>query len=211
MPQVFQIVGSIILACVPALIWGHIFYKKNPESRSLTALTFMVGALAVFPILIYKFLWQFFPWMNAFKLASYFNNDIIGFTNLIILPLSVIITFIIVGIIEELMKLISVKIVDDDEIKHIDDSIEFFILAALGFAFTENILYFYNIWIAQGPQNLLLPFVFRSSFSTFAHLLFSGILGYYYGIAHFAGPILQEEIKGNRKHWTIWIHKVFLL
>jgi len=169
----------------------------------------MVGALAVFPILIYKFLWQFFPWMNAFKLASYFNNDIIGFTNLIILPLSVIITFIIVGIIEELMKLISVKIVDDDEIKHIDDSIEFFILAALGFAFTENILYFYNIWIAQGPQNLLLPFVFRSSFSTFAHLLFSGILGYYYGIAHFAGPILQEEIKGNRKHWTIWIHKVF--
>ncbi|MDA1060226.1 MAG: PrsW family glutamic-type intramembrane protease [bacterium] len=208
MPQIIQIVGSIILACVPAVIWGHIFFRKNPEKRSLTALTFCVGALAVFPILMYKFMWQFFPWINAFKLASSFQNDIIGFSNLIILPLSVIITFLIVGVIEELMKMISVKIVDDDEIKHIDDSIEFFILAALGFAFTENILYFYNIWIAQGPQNLFLPFVFRSSFSTFAHLLFSGILGYYYGIAHFAKPILQEEIQNNRKHWTIWLHKV---
>lgn len=212
MPNALQIAGSIIMALIPAFIWGHIFYRKNPENRTLVALTFIVGGLAVFPILIYKFLWQFFPWMNAFRLADYYRSDIIGFSNVIVLPLSIIITFMIVGIIEETMKLVSVKSVDDeDDIKHIDDAIEFFIIAALGFSFTENILYFYNIWITQGPQNLFLPFIFRSSFSTFAHLLFSGILGYYYGVAHFAAPILQEEIRSNRKHWTIWLHKLLAI
>lgn len=198
-----------MLAMVPAMIWGYIFYKKKPEARGLMFLTFIVGALAVFPILLYKFLWQFFPWMNAFKLADHYSRDIIGFSNTMILPLSVIITFMIVGIIEEIMKMISVKIIDEDNLSSIDDSIEFFILAALGFSFTENILYFYNIWITQGTYNLLMPFLFRSSFSTFAHLLFSGVLGYYYGIAHFAKPILQEEIRKNRKHWTVFLHKIF--
>lgn len=209
MSQFLQIIGSILLAFVPVLIWGHIFYGKNPENRQLTKITFVVGALAVFPILIYKSLWAVFPWMNAFRLADYYREDIIGFSNIIAVPLSVIITFMLVGIIEEVMKMLSVKIVDENAIKDIDDSMEFFIIAALGFSFTENILYFYNIWITQGAGNLLLPFLFRSSFSTFAHLLFSGVLGYYYGIAYFAKPILREELKANRKHWTVWIHKMF--
>lgn len=207
MPKVIQIVGAIILACIPALIWGYIFYKKHPEKRTITAVTFLAGAIAVFPILIYKFLWQFFPWINAFRVADFYKNDVIGFSNLMILPLSVIITFMMVGVIEEVLKLFSVKIADDDEIKNIDDSIEFFILAALGFSFTENILYFYNIWITQGASNLFMPFLFRSSFSTFAHLMFSGVLGYYYGIAHFAGAVLQEEIKSKRKFYTRILHR----
>lgn len=208
MSQSIQIIGSILLATIPAAIWGYIFYRKKREKRNISGITFLIGALAVFPILIYKFLWQFFPWINAFKVADNYKQDIIGFSNLVTLPLSVIITFMIVGIIEEVMKLFSVKIVDYDEIKDIDDSIEFFIIAALGFSFTENILYFYNIWITQGTHNLLLPFLFRSSFSTFAHIMFSGILGYYYGIAHFAKPILQEEIREHRKHWTKLLHKL---
>lgn len=209
MPQIPQIIGAILMACVPAIIWSRIYYKKSPEGRNLTLLTFFVGALAVFPILIYKFMWQFFPWINAFRLAGDYSQDIIGFSKIVVLPLSVVITFMIVGVIEELMKFASVKVADADEISQIDDAIEFFIIAALGFSFTENILYFYNIWVTQGAHNLLLPFVFRSSFSTFAHLLFSGVLGYYYGEAHFAKPILQEEIVKNRKHWTNTLHKIF--
>ncbi len=209
MPSIVQIIGSIILATIPAIIWGHIFYKRNPENRRLLGWTFFVGALGVFPILLYKFSWQFFPWMNAFKLADYYKDDVIGISNAIALPLSIIITFMIVGLIEENVKFASVKIVDDeDDINSIDDAIELFIIAALGFAFTENILYFYNIWMTQGPENLLLPFLFRSTFSTFAHLLFSGLLGYYYGIAHFATPIFQEEIKANRGKVTSWVTKL---
>jgi RsiW-degrading membrane proteinase PrsW (M82 family) len=207
--QLPQIIGSILLALFPAVVWGFVFCKKAPENRTLTMLTFVVGALAVFPILLYKFMWQFFPWINAFEFAQRYQGDLLGFTNLAILPISVVITFMIVGLIEEVMKMISVKVADKEgDIQNIDDAIELFIIAALGFAFAENILYFYNIWLSQGASNLLLPFIFRSSFSTLAHIIFSGILGYYYGIAHFAKPILQEEIRKNRRHWTIWLHKI---
>lgn len=203
-----QITGSILLACVPVLIWGGVFFKKSPENRKLTFLTFFIGALAVFPILIYKFLWQFFPWMNAFVFADGYKGDVIGFSPLIQVPLSVLITFMIVGAIEEVMKMISVKVVDENSIKDVDDAIEFFVLAALGFSFTENVLYFYNIWVNQGVENIFLPFLFRSSFSTFAHLLFSGVLGYYYGVAHFATPILQEELNTQKTHWTYFWQKI---
>lgn len=208
MDQIFQIVGSMLLAAVPALIWGHIFAQKHPSNRKTVARIFIIGALAVFPILIYKFLWNFFPWMNAFTFAESYSDDLIGFSSVLVVPLSVIITFTIVGIIEEVMKMFSVSLVDNGEIMHIDDAIEFFIIAALGFSFTENILYFYNIWVTQGPSDLLLPFLFRSSFSTFAHLLFSGVLGYYYGIAHFASPILQEQLKAKRGHSLNFFHKL---
>jgi RsiW-degrading membrane proteinase PrsW (M82 family) len=210
MSQIAQIIGSIMLACVPAYIWGYIYYKKQPEDKKITAITFIAGALAVFPILLYKYLWQYFPQINVFRYASFYNEDLIGFSNAMILPLSVIITFMLVGVLEELLKLGAIKAVDDESrIRHIDDSIEFFIIAALGFSFLENILYFYNIWITEGLKNLFLPFFFRSTFSTFAHIMFSGLLGYYHGVAHFAKPILKEEIRQKRLRWTIYLHKIF--
>lgn len=204
-----QIIGSILLAIVPAVIWGTIFFKKNPEEKKLTVLTFIAGALAVFPILLYKLSWDFFPWLNAFRYADLYQNDLIGLTGVAVIPLSVVISFMLVGLIEEVMKLTAVKVVDEGKIRTIDDSIEFFIIAALGFAFTENILYFYNIWQSYGVESLFVPFVLRSSFSTFAHILFSGVLGYYYGSAHFAKPLLEKELKKNRKHWTKALHKIF--
>jgi RsiW-degrading membrane proteinase PrsW (M82 family) len=208
MSDILQIIGSIVLAIIPALMWGIFFYKKNPEDKKLLALTFFIGALSVFPILIYKFFWNFFPWINAFRLAEKFQDNLIPITTSLTLPISVLITFMIVGVIEESMKYFSVKMVDDDYFQSIDDAIEFFIVAALGFSFSENILYFYNIWINEGVHNLILPFLFRSSFSTFAHILFSGIFGYYYGIAQFAKPILQEELMAKRSKFTILLHKI---
>ncbi len=209
MSQFLQIIGSILLACVPAYIWGYLYYKKQPEDRKLTTLTFLLGAIMVFPILLYKFLWQFFPSINAFRYANYYSSDLIGIGNLVSIPLSVIITFMFVGVMEELLKFLPVKIVDENRLRSVDDSIEFFIIAALGFAFTENVLYFYNIWITQGPNSLFLPFLFRSSFSTFAHIMFSGIFGYYYGTAHFAKPILQDELRARRQLWTVTLHRIF--
>lgn len=208
MDTTMQIVGSSLLALIPAMIWGVMFYLKRPENRLLSTWTFLAGALAVFPILIYKMSWQYFPWINAFKLADNYRYDYIGFTNFTVLSLSVIITFMLVGVIEEIMKYLAVKLGNNDNLLTVDDAIIFFIIAALGFSFTENILYFYNIWAVEGINHLLVPFMFRSLFSTFAHIMFSGILGYYYGIAHFAKPILQEEIRQNRKHWTILWHKI---
>lgn len=193
-----QIAGSIVLAVVPAAIWGYVFYLKNPEKRRFTLITFLAGATAVFPILLYKYLWQFFPWINVFRYTQAFNDDYLGISRFVTIPLSVILTFLIVGVIEEIMKNVAMRVTADDNIRNIDDAIEFSIIAALGFAFTENIMYFYNIWLHQGLADMLGPFVFRTIFSTFAHVMFSGVFGYFYGIAHFATPILREQLSTPR-------------
>jgi RsiW-degrading membrane proteinase PrsW (M82 family) len=205
-----QIVGGCaILAAIPASAWGYVFYKKQPEDRQHTILSFVLGGFAVFPILLYKYLWKFFPEINVFAYANNFQDDLIGISGFAMIPVSVIVAFAIIGVIEEVMKMSCVHAVDDDRIKHIDDAIMFAILAALGFAFTENILYFFTIWQKQGPDHLLVPFVFRSVFSTFAHVLFSAMFGYYYGIAHFAKPLLQQEYRDNRHTFWDWYHKAF--
>ncbi|PIQ77535.1 hypothetical protein COV82_04040 [Candidatus Peregrinibacteria bacterium CG11_big_fil_rev_8_21_14_0_20_46_8] len=206
---ILQVIAACtFLAAFPALVWGYIFYRKQPEDRRHTLLTFAIGGLAVFPILFYKWSWKYFPSINILEYARNFENDLIGISGFILIPLSVIITFAFVGVIEEIMKQSVVHAVDDNRIRHIDDSIMFSILAALGFSFTENILYFYTIWMGQGAEHLLIPFLFRSVFSTFAHILFSATFGYYYGLAHFASPLLQKELTNSKWSFWDWYNKV---
>lgn len=206
--SIFKLTLAIILAIIPACAWGYIFYKKQVGYRAMTLKTFVAGAALVAPLLGYKYLWQFFPWLNAFEYTHPFKDDLIGFTTFGLVPLDVILTFMIVGVIEELTKLWAVKATDKRRICSIDDAIEMCVMAALGFAFAENILYFYNIMSTRGVENILYPFVFRSLFSTFAHVMFSGILGYYYGLALFADNVLKE--KHNQKRWPFarWLAKI---
>lgn len=199
----------VLLAFLPVVMWGYIFLKKHPEAKKLVVITFIAGMVAVAPLLLYKYLWQFFPWINAFIWTRNLNADILGLSSFMLIPLPVLVTFMVVGIIEELSKIVSVRIVDNKAIMSVDDAIELCIVAALGFAFIENIIYFNNIVSMRGFDQLFFPFVFRSVFSTFAHVMFSGIFGYYYGVAHFAGPIWKEEIREKRHPIMKLFHKVF--
>jgi RsiW-degrading membrane proteinase PrsW (M82 family) len=101
-----------------------------------------------------------------------------------------------------------VKATDKKIIHSIDDAIEMSIMAALGFSFAENILYFYNIISGRGVEDILFPFVFRSLFSTFAHIMFSGVLGYYYGVALFATDELKDEHNEKRWLFTRWFARL---
>jgi RsiW-degrading membrane proteinase PrsW (M82 family) len=199
--SIIYLVTAGLLALVPAIFWGYIFYKKQPENKVTVARLFGAGALAVAPLLLYKYLWQFFPWINAFLYTNSFQNDVLGFGNVALLPVDVLLTFMIVGVIEEIAKYTAVKAVDHKRICSITDYIEYFIIVGLGFAFAENIIYFYNIMHVKGVENVFLPFLFRSLFSTFAHVMFSGIFGYYYGLAKFADPVLKE--KYNEGKWEL--------
>lgn len=190
---------AAVLAIIPAIVWGFVFYKKQVGKKSMIFSTFAMGALFVTPLLIYKYLWQYFPWLDAFQYTDSFKEDFIGFSTFSMIPLNVIMTFMIVGVIEETTKLWAVKATDKKQICSIDDAIEMSIMAALGFSFAENILYFSNIIEARGIENILYPFIFRSLFSTFAHIMFSGIMGYYYGMALFSGDVLKD--KHYEKKW----------
>lgn len=199
--EIIRILLAATLAAVPAIIWGYIFYKKQVGKKSMIASTFAVGALFVTPLLIYKYLWQYFPWLDAFQYTDSYKDDLIGFSTFGMIPMNVILTFMIVGVIEEITKLWAVKATDKKQICSIDDAIEMCIMAALGFSFAENIVYFYNIIEVRGAENIFYPFIFRSLFSTFAHIMFSGILGYYYGVALFSGDVLKD--KHYEKKWRI--------
>lgn len=207
--DIFQLMVTIALACIPAAIWGYIFYKKDPVYRPKAVMTFLMGIVSVLPIMLYKWSWQHLPQINIFNYTNNFSTDLFHFTPYLFLPLGTIFAFMFVGIIEEYMKHIVVKKTDEGFFRNIDDAIEFSILAALGFAFIENILYFYYIWEYQGADILMVSFVFRAVFSTFAHILFSGIYGYFYGIAYFADPIWSEEIRQKRGKLANLFHTVF--
>ncbi|MEK9159984.1 MAG: PrsW family glutamic-type intramembrane protease [Patescibacteria group bacterium] len=203
-----RILATILLACIPAIIWGFLFYKKDPVYRPKAKQTFLMGMAAVVPILLYKWSWNYFPQINVFNYTNNFQMDVFDFTPYLYLPVGTLLAFMFVGVIEEYMKHLVVRRTDRGFFRNIDDAIEFSIIAALGFAFVENILYFYYIWTYQGLEIFMVSFVFRSVFSTFAHILFSGIFGYYYGIAYFAEPIWSEEQRQGRHKIYDFFHKI---
>lgn len=204
-----KIIFSALLAVIPAVMWTFIFLSKTPEkeNRRVVILTFVAGMFSVTPILAYKYLWQYFPGINAFI----YTNSVEGnfFVSVLSIPVSIVLTFMLVGVIEEFMKHIVVRMTDDKKLRTIDDAIIFSIIAALGFAFVENTMYFFYIWLFQNTENLVISFFFRTVFSTFAHVLFSGMYGYFYGVAHFATPIFQEEVRAKRFWFTKALHAVF--
>lgn len=206
--DVMKLIISFLLACFPAYIWGYIYYTKQPEPRRLVAWTFFAGLLAVIPILLYKLSWQKFPNLEIFLQTDKLSHIEIDLFSLVSIPLSVIAAFLFVGLLEEYMKHFAVKVVDQNKFQTIDDAIEYSIIASLGFSFVENIMYFYFIWVGQGVEDFFIAFIFRSIFSTFAHILFSGMYGYHYGIAYFSTPVFQEEMRNRRMWFTKLLHRV---
>lgn len=93
--------------------------------------------------------------------------------------------------VEEYSKHLIVRFVDDDQFKSIDNALIFSVLAGLAFAFTENIFYFSANWGTSGFIGVL---IVRSVLLVFAHAMFSGIFGYFYGMGHFAQPLLVERM-----------------
>src|SRR5579883_1334433 len=156
--DILKSVLAFVLAIVPAAAWGYFFYKKQAGKKIMSLRLFIGGAAFVAPLLAYKYLWQFFPWLNAFAYTTQFKDDFVGFANVTAIPLDVLLTFIIVGVIEETTKFLAVRFSGGEEnITSIDDAIEMFITAALGFSFIENIIYFYSIMASRGPENILYP------------------------------------------------------
>jgi RsiW-degrading membrane proteinase PrsW (M82 family) len=98
------------------------------------------------------------------------------------------------------------------QIKSIDDAIEIAIVSALGFAFIENIHYFSGKFGSIPMGSFIFFMIIRMTVVTMVHVLCSGILGYHVGLAHFAHPVLQDEIREGRKLRFIgYIHRFFQL
>lgn len=196
---------STLFASIPAIIWIYILFQKKEKSRKTILLVFLLGCFTAPALLGLQFLWNKFP---NFNLAQFITENAEGQSTAFIL------TFMLFGAMEEIIKLYVVRIIDKKTllINTVDDAIRYSFAAALGFSFTENIYYLYQFWPSISGGELIGMYIFRSTFTTCAHLIFSGILGYYYGIGKFSIDIAnQAKVTGKIPFSTRIIQKVFAL
>ncbi len=107
---------------------------------------------------------------------------------------------------EEYSKHLIVRFTDDDSIQSIDDAIEFSIIVGLAFAFAENVLLYFPRLLAAGDTPTL---VLRSVLTVLMHAVASGILGYFYGLAHFSADQVRHHHGGRGLAYRL-LHKIFL-
>lgn len=189
----------IFIALLPALAWFAILSLFQRENKWLTGLTFLAGILSVIPI---------------FALEAEIRHVGGWITQAAVEGVAVILLSALwVGIYEEYAKNWAMRKVDDGRLRNIDDAILFAMMAGLGFAFIENVFYFYQI--ANNPltaDSFGSYAILRILLSNTLHVVASGIFGYFYGLAHFASEEYQAELQSGRKlFFTKWVHKVLHL
>jgi RsiW-degrading membrane proteinase PrsW (M82 family) len=184
------------LALIPAIFWMWLFIRKNHMDKvhkRYMIYTFVVGMITVLPV--------FFVDSAAARLFNIHLNKSLFYSAVHTPWLGRLLYFIVVvGMLEEYSKHLAVKEVDYKKrfFNRITDGIEFSVAAALGFAFIENIIYFNQAWeVLATKKEFVGVVVVRSAGSMLAHVLFSGIFGYYYGRAKF---IDDEERTDRSKH-----------
>lgn len=172
-----QVIIATGAGLLPALIWLWFWLKedrRHPEPRSLLAIVFVLGALAVIPAyLIERRLYQYI----AFDL-----NDK---------------TWLFIGVlvwaaVEEILKLLMVYFAafhnrDYDEPV---DTMVYMITGAIGFAALENILF---IWSSIQESNIGLALFLTGNFrflgATLVHIVSSAALGGMLGLAFYRNKI----------------------
>lgn len=200
--QIFLYIVSGALALVPAIIWFTFLLNKSKRT-SIQILIFFLSIFTVVPVFALHYVLDLFP---QFDILAFLQNQIHNQNaNYVLL-------FISVGIVEEIVKQIILRVVDRKYllVQTINDSIHYSLIAALGFAFAENIFYIFSIYNQLGWQQLIIPYLFRSIFTTAAHLIFSGFFGYFYGLAKFSMNITeQSRWAGKKHHFANFIGSIF--
>ncbi|MEK7126916.1 MAG: PrsW family glutamic-type intramembrane protease [Patescibacteria group bacterium] len=194
---------STFFAAVPAVIWLFVIFSKAEKGKKTVLLIFLLGCLTAPALLGLQYLWDEFP---QFNLAAFIENNVQSQNAMFMW------TFVLFGAMEEIIKFYVVKAVDQKTllVNRINDAVRFSLAAALGFSFTENIYYLYQFWPSVSQGELIGMYIFRSIFTTCAHMIFSGIFGYYYGIGKFTITLTeQQKITGKSSFITRLISELF--
>lgn len=163
-----SLVLLILVSVIPAVLWVWFFYSQDvhePEPPRLIFKTFIFGIFATIPTGILEGPFRIYL-QDSRNLLTLFLASIFG-----------------VGLIEELMKHFAFQLATygSGEIDEPVDSIIYSVTAGLGFAAFENVLYTVAFGLKVG--------LVRAFVTLLAHASFSGIVGYYTGIA------LEDDVK----------------
>ncbi|MCP4134968.1 MAG: PrsW family intramembrane metalloprotease [bacterium] len=168
-----NILISLPMAAAPALLLVWYYYRQDrekPEPKGLVIKIFLLGIVSIVPAMLLEMLVQF--------LGSTLDN----FPVLVNLFRA----FIVAGLCEELVKLLVVKqfVYNKIEFDEVMDGIVYTIVASLGFACFENVLFVINGGLPVA--------IMRSFTAVPMHALASGMMGFYIGKAKFAGTKKEE-------------------
>jgi len=157
---------SFVMAVIPSVLLVCYYYRqdnKKPEPKGLVIKIFILGIVCVIPVIFLESLACLFNRMFAWSPVLF----------------NMVRAFIVAGFCEEFIKLRVVKIYAYNDI-HFDevmDGIVYTVVASLGFACIENIIYVMS-------TNLQVA-VFRAVTAVPMHAVCSGLMGYYIGKAKF--------------------------
>ncbi|MBI4235705.1 PrsW family intramembrane metalloprotease [Candidatus Peregrinibacteria bacterium] len=200
---IFLIATATLAAGVPVGIWIYFIFSEKLKSKKTVVLVFLLGCLTAPALLGIQYLWDFFP---QFNLQAFIENSISDQNKMFIA------SFILFGAMEEIIKMAVIVKVDKHTllINTFNDAIRYSIASALGFSFIENIYYLYQFYQSIGTGELIGMYIFRSIFTTAAHMIFSGIFGYFYGASKFSIDLRkQQEISGKKNYIENIIAKLF--
>ncbi|MFC1616350.1 PrsW family intramembrane metalloprotease [Patescibacteria group bacterium] len=174
------------------IIWLR-FIIKSKRSRKRIIIVFIIGIFSIVPILALQYIWLLRPELNLYQTLQQSSSNVhLGFLY----------TFIAVGVFEEFAKFITlinlkwIKI----PINNVNEAMRYALVIALGYAFSENIMYFMAMIKTGQLASLYSVFVLRSTFTIAGHMAFSSIVVYYYSIGKFGNPILEMDKWLGKKH-----------
>lgn len=195
---------AILIAFIPILTWIYFLVRKDEKRKGVMAAMFFFGILTVAPLLLFQYSWRLFPQLNVFAVIPEKIPNII---------VSSVIIIAILAFMEEVFKQWLVRFTDKKWllVSTVNDSIRLSIVAALGFSFAENVYpYFFQLLQSGDYKGLIGAYFFRSLFTAGAHIFFSGIFGYYYGVGKFVTNYRDEaKWEGKKLYFARFICKIF--
>ena len=211
---------ATIVAIIPVIIWCRLFLSYHRERFSVVILAFFAGMLSTVPILFYSelmrrgielnfFVFKIVP-LNYSTTAQSFVSGSLRETGTTSIVLVTLVTYLMVGVIEEISKYWVLRHSSKQFFRSIDDALQLSIVVAIGFAFAENLInptYFVGFvqdYLLRPPTPEWGPFigsvVGRSVLTNMVHILSTGIIGYYFGLAFFASPLLRQQFMEGKVH-----------
>ena len=181
----------IFLACVPSIILLIFIYKIdsfNKEPIGLLIGLFFLGIIAVIPAIFFE---RFFLGINFFS----------GLMGLVIDA------FLVIALTEEYFKRLAVKIFAyrSKEYDERLDGIVYCVVASLGFATVENIMY-----VIQFTPDMPYVWLSRALLSVPAHMLFGVTMGYYLSMSKFCSNAALSQKYARLSLWMpVFFHGLY--
>jgi len=222
---------AAFLAILPVIGWCWLFLQYHKTRIATVILAFIAGMLSTAPILFYyqltgkDIILNFFFFtispenfgLSAGGFVESFGTGVEAGTRYVLL--AALVRYALVGVIEELSKFWVLEKSGKQIFRSIDDAIQLAIIVALGFAFAENLInptYFISfvqdyLLTPESPQwaPLFAGVMGRGLLTIMVHVLSTGVLGYFLGLALFAPPLLRDRFARGKLHPVLFtLHRM---